>query len=142
MTYEKKTKELLKNRIQYQKFIEIAENEVNEMEGRIVILKQRSHILGIEGLSTLERQEWGYHYELTYRIKFVRDLLALIDRGLSVLTENEKGLLLAHVDGGSAGLLEFAEQFLGIERSSAYRDVKIALEKATLSIFGLLGSCD
>lgn len=142
MTYEKKTKELLKTRIQYRKFIENAESEINEMEERIVILKQRSHILGIEGLSKLERQEWGYHYELTYRVKFARDRLALIDQGLSVLTENEKGLLLAHVDGGSACLLEFAEQFLGIERSSAYRDVKIALEKATLSIFGLLGSCD
>lgn len=142
MTYEKKTMKLLKNRISDQKFIENAKLEMNALEERIVILKQRSHILGIEGLSKLERNEWAYHYELTYRLKSVETRLALIERGLSVLSENEKGLLLAYVDGGSSALVDFGITVLEIERSSAYRNVNIALEKVARTIFGLSGSCD
>lgn len=142
MTYEKKTMEMLKKRMLDQKFIENAEREMSEMEDRLVILKQRSHILGLENLSKMERNEWAYHYELLYRTKLVKDRLTLIDQGLSVLAEDEKGLLLARVDGGAQGLSDYAERVLGKERSAAYRKVNVALEKVTRSIFGLSGSCD
>lgn len=142
MTYEKKTMEMLKKRMLDQKFIENAEREMSEMEDRLVILKQRSHILGLENLSKMERNEWAYHYELLYRVKLVKDRLTLIDQGLSVLAEDEKGLLLARVDGGAQGLSDYAERVLGKERSAAYRKVNVALEKVTRSIFGLSGSCD
>lgn len=142
MTYEKKTMEMLKKRMLDQKFIENAEREMSEMEDRLVILKQRSHILGLENLSKMERNEWAYHYELLYRTKLVKDRLTLIDQGLSVLAEDEKGLLLARVDGGSQGLSDYAERVLDVERSTAYRKVNVALEKVTRSIFGLSGSCD
>lgn len=142
MTYEKKTMEMLKKRMLDQKFIENAEREMSEMEDRLVILKQRSHILGLENLSKMERNEWAYHYELLYRTKLVKDRLTLIDQGLSVLSEDEKGLLLARVDGGSQGLSDYAERVLDLERSTAYRKVNVALEKVTRSIFGLSGSCD
>lgn len=142
MTYEKKTMEMLKKRMLDQKFIENAEREMSEMEDRLVILKQRSHILGLENLSKMERNEWAYHYELLYRTKLVKDRLTLIDQGLSVLSEDEKGLLLARVDGGPQGLSDYAERVLDLERSAAYRKINIALEKVAHTIFGLSGSCD
>lgn len=142
MTYEKKTRELLKNRIRDQKFVESVEREISQLEDRIVILKQRSHILGLEKMSKMERHEWAYHYELRYRVKCVEARLALVEQGLSVLPEEERGLLLEFVDHGSNGLLSYAEEVLGINRSAAYRRVSKALKEATLSIYGLLGSCD
>lgn len=142
MTYEKKTLDLLLNRNAFERFLERSKTSLGKIEERIAVLRKLGELNKKTEKSEEEREEWRQYYDLMYRIGVVEEKLELINRGLSVLTDKQKSALLVRVDLGGDDFIDHCSRFLDLERSSAYRFADQALKKATLEIFGLLGSCD
>ena len=70
-------------------------------------------------------------------IKICENLLSLIDRGLDSLTEEERGVLEEfYMKTSSPNIIELKDR-LGYETRSLYRLRDTALEKFTISMYGI-----